>query len=449
MINNNEFQNKKITPKREKQTRYLSQAIQLEEAVNPHIIRATMSMISLTILLFLVWAGFTNINEVARTPGEVVPSGYQQTVQHLEGGIIKHIAVSEGEVVEQGQVLIYMDDASINEDLDRANSKKLSLEKQAERLRSFLEGRDPDFSKFEGVTDEMIADQEAFFEGMRVARSKEEQIIRDQIKQKTQSISALQSDIETARQTLEIEQSVYDRRSRLNQKGYASDMQLLEDQKQVQERKGEIRRLRNQLVVARSEIEEFKGRLESLSARHRDEINEKLDQLLTDMDQNSALIDKLKERIGRLQIKAPAHGLVQGLAVNTIGSVIQPGQTIMEIVPLDKNLEVAVKIAPQDIGHLKLGQAVQVKFSTFDFSRYGSVKGRLEHISASTFSGDNGDRYYQGKVSLSQNHVGSNPDNVIMPGMTVMADVITGDKTILQYMLKPIHTSLKTAFTER
>lgn len=145
----------------------------------------------------------------------------------------------------------------------------------------------------------------------------------------------------------------------------------------------------------------------------------------------------------------PSRGLVKGLSVNTIGEVIQPGQTIMEIIPLDKALEVAVKISPQDIGHLKVGQAVQVKFSTFDFSRYGSIAGHLEQISATTFSGENGDRYYQGRILLDQNHVGVNPENMIMPGMTVMADVITGDKTILQYMLKPIHVSLKTAFTER
>lgn len=440
---------KKITPKREKQTRYLTQAIQLEEAVNPHIIRATMTMISLAILVFICWAAFTNINEVARTPGEVVPAGYQQTVQHLEGGIVKDIRVTEGGFVHAGQILVTLDDASIKEDLERAVSKQLSLEKQAERLRAFLEGRDADFKQFEGTTDAMIADQRAFFESMRNARQKEENIIRDQIIQKNQTIESLENDLETAETMLKIDEDVYARRVKLNKKGYASDMQVLSDQKQVQERRGDIKRLENQLLVASAELEEFKGRLESVSARHRDEGNERLDQVLTDMAQNSALIQKMRERIGRLEIQAPTSGLVQGLSVNTIGAVIQPGQTVMEIVPFDRNLEVAVKISPQDIGHLKVGQDVQVKFSTFDFSRYGFVKGKLDHISATTFSGANGERYYQGRVALAQNYVGDNPDNVIMPGMTVMADVITGDKTILQYMLKPIHTSLKTAFTER
>ncbi|MAE50702.1 MAG: secretion protein HlyD [Micavibrio sp.] len=437
------------TKKREKQTRYLSQAIQLEEAVNPHIIRATMTMVSLALFAFIIWAGFTNINEVARTPGEVVPHGYQQTVQHLEGGIVKSINITEGDVVETGDILLVMDDSAIKEDFERAKTKQLYLDQQSERLRAYTDGREPDFSQFSGATAGMIADQQSFFQDMRSAREKEARIIEEQIAQKKQSIRAIQSDLGTKRSSLKIAQDIYDRRLKLNQKGYASDMQLLEDERRMTEAKGEISRLRNQILVAKAEIAEFKGRLDSLAATQRDEISVKLDQILAEKAQNAELIEKLEERMGRLKIRAPVDGLVKGLSVNTVGAVIQPGQTIMEIVPTHKNLEIAVKISPQDIGHLKLGQPVQVKFSSFDFSRYGSVKGHLKKISPTTFSGDTGERYYQGQVLLEQNYVGNNPDNIIIPGMTVMADVITGEKTILEYMLKPIHIALRTAFTER
>lgn len=438
-----------MSRKREKQTRYLSQALQLEEAVNPHIILATMMMVSLAIVGFVVWAGFTNINEVARTPGEVVPYGYQQTVQHLEGGIIKAIHVREGDIVRQGQVLLTLNDASIREDLDRAGSRQLSLEMQAERLRAFSEEREPDFSRFTGMTDVMLSDQTSFFEGMRTAREKEEQVIKDQVAQKKQAINSLKADLETARQNLAITNDIYQRRATLNERGYASDMQLLEDRKRVNDIRGQIRMLENQILVAKTEIEEFEARLESLSASQRDEAHEKLDQVLSDMDQNIKGIRKLEERIGRMDIRAPVSGLVKGLAVNTIGAVVQSGQTVMEIVPLDKPLEVQVKISPKDIGHLAVGQMVQIKFSTYDFSRYGSVQGRLERISATTFTAENGERYYQGSVVLSKNYVGSNPANLVLPGMTVMADVVTGEKTILQYLLRPVQVATQTAFTER
>lgn len=435
--------------KREKQTRYLSQAIQLEEAVNPHIIRATMTMVSFAIIVFLVWAGFTNINEVARTSGEVVPQGYQQSVQHLEGGLVKTISVKDGDFVSRGDIMIELDDVSIGEDLARAKSKQLSLELKGERLRAFVAGREPDFEKFEAATEKVLVDQKSFFEGMRNARQKEEEIIRDQIKQKDHSISALQGDLVTAKENHRITNNVYIKRKMLNEKGYASDMQLLEDQRRVNEIGGEIKRLESQIESAREEINEYEDRLISLSARHHDEAYEILSGLSAEKAQNIKIIEKLEERIARMSVRAPSDGLVKGLSVNTIGAVVQPGQVIAEIIPMDRHMEVQVKILPQHIGHLKKGQAVQVKFSTFDFSRYGSVTGTLDHISATTFSGDQGERYYQGRISLDKNHVGANTDNVVLPGMTVMADVITGEKTILQYMLKPIHVSLRTAFSER
>lgn len=178
-------------------------------------------------------------------------------------------------------------------------------------------------------------------------------------------------------------------------------------------------------------------------------MHEKLDQVISQKAENIEIINKLQEQIVRLEIRAPSYGLVKGLAVNTVGAVVQSGQTLMEIVPLDKALEVQVKIAPKDIGHIKIGQPVQIKFSTYDFSRYGSVPGKLKQISATTFSAEDGERYYQGLVSLDKHYVGDNPGNTIMPGMTVMADIVTGDKTILQYMLKPIHRAVISAFTER
>lgn len=435
--------------KRARQMRYLSQAIQLEEAVNPHIMRATMTVVSLAVLAFIGWAALTNVNEVARMSGEIIPYGSQQMVQHFEGGIISAIHVKDGDVVKQDQILITLSDASIREDRRRAISKQDSLELQIERLRAYLEMREPDFSRFKTLPDAIIADQMSFFNGMRDAREKEAQVIRDQIAQKQQLLSSYQAAIDTAQQDYKITSDIYERRAALNRQGYASDMQLLADKKQLNDIKGRIKQYESQILMAKSEIKEYEVRLESFDAGNRDQVNTELDQILAEKEQNIQVIRKLDERIGRLDIRSPAHGFVKGLSVNTIGAVIQPGQTIMEIVPVDRRLEVRVKILPKDIGHLAIGQMVQVKFSTYDFSRYGSVQGKLDRISATTFTGENGDRYYQGFILLDKNYVGDSPENIVLPGMTVMADVITGEKTILQYLLKPIHVSLKTAFTER
>lgn len=433
----------------EKQARYLSQAIQLEESVNPVIIRLTMVTISIAILVFLGWAGLTNINEVARTPGEIVPQGHSQVVQHLEGGIVNEIFVHEGQTVRKGDALIALQESGIENDLARARSKQVSLEMQEERLRAFVENRKPDFAKYEADYPDQVRDQIKFFDSMTKARTEEQKIIAEQITQKQRMIATLRSDLSATRSNYGIADDMYQRRKSLNSKGYASDMQLLETQQRVNSMRGEVAQLENRIAGAQAEIREFENRLLSLNAGQRDEANERLNSVIADAAQNAELIDKLQSRVKRLVINAPVNGLVKGLAVNTVGAVVKPGETLMEVVPMDEILVVQVKIPPQHIGHIKPGQEVQVKFSSFDFSRYGFVKGKLQRISATTFNGENGERYYQGEVVLEQNYVGHNPDNRIVPGMTVMAEVVTGEKTILDYLLKPIHVAMKTSFTER
>jgi HlyD family secretion protein/adhesin transport system membrane fusion protein len=433
----------------ESQMRYLSQAVQLEEAVNPHIIRATMSIISLAILVFLIWAAFTSISEIARTSGEVVPQGYEQKVQHLEGGMVKNIHVQEGQIVRKGDLLITLEESGIIEDLERTRARNRSLEMQEEKLRAFIEEREPDFSNLTDTTEEMIKDQTAFFEGMRLARSKESSILQNQLGEKRQAINALHIQLRTAQQNYSILQEIYGKRLQLAEKGYVSKIQILDTKQQVNALTGEIQRIKNQLEVANTEITQFENRFISLGAKHRDEAYEKLSAIASEKEQNDEMMQKLEDRIKRLELRSPTEGVIKGLKLNTIGAVVQAGETLLEIVPLGDKLEVSVKIAPQDIGHIKLGQDVQVKVSSYDFSRYGFIKGKISQISASTFADENGGRYYQANINLDKNYVGDNPNNVVLAGMTVMADVITGEKTILQYLLKPIHLSLQNAFSER
>lgn len=436
------------TSNREKQLRYLSQSIRLKEATNPRLIRMTMFTISLSIMAFISWSAYANVYEVAHTPGEIVPTGFQRTVQHFDGGIVRDILVNEGQQVAKGQVLIRLDGAGVMEDLSRARDKKQFLSLQEERLRAFIDGREPDF-KTSHATPEHLADQNAFFKSMNEARKKEAAIIGQQIRQKRQSITVLSSDLETAQSNYQIAEQLLHRRIELNQKGIVSDVKLMETQRNHNNLKGQIKNLENQIAMAQTAIREYQTRLSSLNATHKDEAHQRLDTVTAEMKQIEDTIKKLENRAARLEIKAPLDGLVKGLAVNTIGNVVQPGQTLMELVPIDTPLIVNLKIPPQYVGRLRTGQTVQVKVSSFDFSRYGSVAGKLDYISPTTFAAQNGERFYEGRVKLDQPYVGSNPQNKVVPGMTVMADIITGEKTVLQYLLKPIRNAMSTSFTEQ
>lgn len=431
------------------QMRYLSQAIQLEEAVNPSIIRSTMMTISIVIIGFTVWAGFTNINEVARSPGEVVPNGYQQIVQHFEGGIVSEIDVKEGDIVKKDAVLLRLDGSGVAEDLERAKAKKTALLMQEERLRAYLEKREPDFSKFGESSEHLVKDQQNFFNSMEQNNEEERKVIREQIEQKKRMVASLGSELKTARENFEITNKLFQKRAELHQKGYLSDTKFLEAQQNLNSIKGDITQIQSRLSVTQAEISEYQNRLSSLGFSQNDQVNERLDAIIVERIQNEETLKKLQDRYARLAVRSPADGIVKGLAVNTIGAVVKPGETMMEIVPMHNELVVQVKIPPQHIGHLKAGQSVKVKLSSYDFARYGLLNGTLEQISATTFSGQDGERYYQGRIKLEKNYIGNDKRNVIVPGMTVMAEIITGRKTILQYLLKPIHNSLNTAFSER
>jgi HlyD family secretion protein/adhesin transport system membrane fusion protein len=428
--------------------RYLSQSVRLKEAASPEVVRDTILTISVAIIAFSIWAAYAPVHEVARTPGEVIPSGYEQVVQHLEGGIIREIRVREGDTVVKGQVLLRIDGSEVQKNFDQARTQATLLDLQEERLRAFIEKRPPEFSGKAAADLAMIRDSEAFFESTVAARQKEREVVEKQISQKKHEIGILIATLATTRDNYAISSDLYRRRLELNRQGYLADIRLLEARQQYNQIEGQISVLKNQIALAQSAMQEYKARLASMSADQDDEAHRQLDGVLARKAQARELLEKLRLQIERLDVRAPVDGIVKGLAVNTIGSVVQPGGILMQIVPLKARLVVSLKIPPKYVGHIHPGQTVQLKFSSYDFSRYGSVEGHFASISATTFSGENGERYYQGKVYLAKDYVGSE-SNKILPGMTVMADIITGDKTILQYLLKPLQNAASTAFTER
>ncbi len=432
------------------QLRYLTHSARLQETLPSYMARVTIVVVSATVVVFFGWATFTNVNEVARVPGEVVPLGPQQIVQHLEGGIINDIKVEEGALVNQGDILMRLSGSGFNEDLGQVEERQLSLGLQRERLQAFVNDRKPDFTKFTKASAEQIENQNRMYAAMLEARQSERSIIEEQIKQKQNSIKALQSRQATIGQNLNIANDLLDRKAQLESRGYVSKISYLQTQQEAVTLRGESAQLRAQVEEARAAMKEYKDRLTSLDSRFRDDAWKQLEAVENDMAENAKITDKMKNRVDRLEVAAPVRGLVKSLSVNTVGGVVTPGQTLMEIVPLDRPMIVEVRIPPHHIGHLKVGQPVQVKISSFDYSRYGSIEGTLDYMSASTFQNEDGGRYYKGRVRLSQNYVGTDPQrNVIVPGMTVMADIITGDKTIMQYLLKPIRNSMQTAMTER
>lgn len=435
------------------QLRYLSQSALIEETVAPHVVRTTLVMVSIVIIILIIWGAFTEIEEIAHTEGEVIPSAYVQSIQHLEGGIVKEIKVRDGQLVEESQILVVLDGKDVRQDLEALRTRSLSLKYDALRLRSFINNTTPNFSSIgakNATSVEIQEEQEKAFSSMIAARESEKEIIMEQIDQKKDAVSILEKKKITLTKNLELVGEEKDMKEKLVEKGHLSKLKYLQIQKQYNDVVGEINETDAAIIQAHNSIEEYMDRLDSLTKQHIDNAYQELNGIESDHAQVEETIKKLESQVARLEVRSPVFGFVKGVAITTIGGVIEAGQVIMQIVPIEGPLIVETKINPRDIGHVKIGQTSKVKVSSYDFSRYGSVEGTVEYISASTFIDDEGNKYYKGRIILSQNYVGNDSKkNIIVPGMTVQTDIVTGSKSILQYLLKPIHSSVSTALTER
>ncbi len=429
--------------------RYLAASVELAEPTAPNNARSVTYAIAAVVTALLVWAGVANIHAVTRTKGEVAPSGSLQTVQHPTGGVIRDILVEEGQLINEGDPLVTLVGDGVVEDLRQAREKQQTLLAREERFRAFVEGREPDFAHLSGADARYIEEQKKTFRSMRAALTEEREVIAEQREQKNQMLLALREKSQTVRHNLDIAQEIYERRKSLLAEGYLPRIQFLETERNLNDLKGSAKQLVRDITLAETALSEYDQRLELQEAKARDDAYVALDNITAEIAQNRETIEKLEARARSLTLDSPVRGIVKGLSVNSLGGVIAAGQVIAEIVPLDEELIVEIKIAPKDIGKVRAGHMVDVKFSAYDYSRFGSVRGELAYVSATTFSGAGGERYYRGRVFLDKNYVGDDPDrNIIIPGMTVMADIILGDRTLLAHILSPARKVAESAFKE-
>ncbi len=422
--------------------RRLTQSVALEESPVPGLMRTGVIVIAGLMALFIGWAAFAKVEEVASASGQIVPSGHIQTIQHLEGGIIRQILVEEGDLVIKGQPLMKLDDTTANADLGQMQARSSALTLQASRLRKFTSG----------ASDKSVLtpEEQAILSSMIQARTSQQNVLRDQIAQKEKELGAIRSNRLALEKNVVLMKEEHDINLDMTEKGSGSKMAAMRSERELNALRGQLGEITNQEKQARDAINEARNRLQSLDDDLRQTALEKLGQVQAELDEVKKGLKKLESVASRTTLTAPVRGIVKGLTVHTIGAVAEPGRVLMEIVPVEEELLVEALVLPSDIGNVKVGQPVNVKISAYDFSRYGSLEGSLKSISASTFQTERGDTFYRAKIKLDKNYVGQDSTrNLVLPGMTAQAEIITGEKTILDYLLKPLHMVSQTAFRER
>lgn len=422
------------------------------------LVRATILVLVLLLAALLTWATLMPVKEAVVTAGQVVPSGNSQVVQHLEGGIVSAILVKEGDLVEAGQPLIVFDPKQVQAEREQMNARLLTLELRAERLRAFAAGREPDFARVAGPgmpqaeaqREAQIADQRLIYDTQRKARDTAIAVLQAQVSQREAELALYEGQLANIKDQITFITGSVDIRNRLESMGLSSKLQSLETQREQSRLMGEQRRIEGQIIATQQAITEAGNRILDQSAKLSQDAVTEMGTVTAEIAQLREARAKLDDRAERLTVPSPVRGLVQDLRINTIGAVVPEGGVLMQIVPVDHEMTVEAHVTPRDVGHLQVGQEATVKVLTYDFARYGAITGTLQRISASTFLDEQKRPYYKAVVALSRNHVGRDEvQHPVLPGMTTQVEMPTGERSLLEYLLKPIYFALSDSFNER
>ncbi|PRB46076.1 hemolysin secretion protein D [Pseudomonas sp. MYb2] len=418
----------------------------------PRVVRLTIWAIIGFFVFLMLWANFAVIDEVTKGDGKAIPSSKIQKIQNLEGGIISELFVKEGQIVEAGAPLIRLDDTRFASNVGETEADRLSMLLRVERLSAEVDDRPLNFP--EDVL-KAVPGQAKSEESLYISRRQQlhDEIggLQEQLIQRQQELREFASKQAQYRQQLGLQRQEINMSEPLVAQGAVSPVEVLRLKRAEVETRGQLDATTLAIPRAESAIKEVQRKIDETRGKFRSEALTQLNEARTDLNKASATGKALEDRVSRTLVTSPVRGIVNKLLVNTIGGVIQPGSDMVEIVPLDDTLLVEAKIRPQDIAFLHPGQEAIVKFTAYDYTIYGGLKAQLEQIGADTITDeDKKTTYYVIKVRTERSHLGTDEKPLlIIPGMVASVDIITGKKSVLSYLLKPIIRARAEALHER
>ncbi len=417
----------------------------------PRLVRLTIWGLLAFVLFLVLWAHFAIVDEVTRGEGKAIPSSRLQKIQNLEGGIVAELFVREGQIVEAGDPLLRLDDTRFASNVGETEADRLALAARVERLSAEVEGRDLAMPEHVLRDAPNLADSErALFESRRDQLRDEIGGLEEQLAQRRQEVREMSSKQEQFRSSLALLRKEIAMSEPLVSSGAISPVEVLRLKRAEVESRGQLDATTLALPRANAAIKEIESKIGETRGRFRSEALTQLNEARTELSKLKSTGKALEDRVRRTLVTSPVRGVVQQMLVSTIGGVIQPGSDIVEIVPLDDTLLVEAKVRPQDIAFLHPGQEAMVKFSAYDFTVYGGLKAELEHISADSITDEDGNSFFLIHLRTDKSHLGSDEKPLlIIPGMMASVDIITGHKSVLSYLLKPIIRAKAEALRER
>lgn len=435
--------------------KYMSYASEAVLQQVPGLHRKLLWGICACVLVLVTWAYFAEVDEFTRGEGRIVPSSDIQIVQNLEGGILAQIYVAEGDVVEQGESLLLIDDTLASSSFRERSLQGRQLISRVVRLRAESGGTsfDEELAKVaEGqAAPELIRKERDLYNSRAQEFGTKLGALEQKVEQKRQELSSVRLNRSSLSDSYDLLERELQITRPLVDKGALSPVELLRLERQLNDLKGELGRARIAIPQLQAEYREAQQTVESYRQNFVSEARRELNEVSSELGRLQEGNQAYSDRVDRTVVKSPVRGTVKQLKVKTIGGVIQPGMDLVEIVPMDDSLLVDAKVSPSDIAFIHPDQGAMVKFTAYDFAIHGGLSARVIQISPDTIQDEQKDlSYYEIRLKTDGGVLGSESDPLpIIPGMTVQVDILTGKKTVLDYILKPILKTKQLAFRER
>lgn len=411
------------------------------------IVRAAIGVI----IVLIVWASFAHVEEVTRGDGKVIPSRQLQVIQSLDGGVVSEILVREGDVVEEGQLLLKIDETRATSGVRESAAQSFALRARSARLRAIAEGTafvPPKMSNANDAEENRILEEERrLYETKLSELNTMLSINRQQLQQRQQELSEMRARRDSASRSLALNQQELNKTKPLLATGAVSDVDILRLDREVSRSRGEVEQAGAQISRVQASIGEAQRKIQETEQVFRNEARRDMADVMGKLNALNEGAVALLDKVDKSQVKSPVRGRVQRLLANTVGGVVTPGKDILEIVPLDDQLVLEAKVLPKDIAFIHPGQHATVKFTAYDFSIYGGLDATVDNISPDTTVDEKGNAFYLVRVRTTKPNF--NEKLPIIPGMTAEVDILTGNKTVMSYLLKPVLKARAYALSER
>jgi len=399
----------------------------------------------------LLWASFSEVDERVRGQGQVMPSSDVQVIQSLEGGILSEILVAEGAVVRKDQILLKIADVQFAAEGRGIEAQMKGMEAKRARLRAEASGQD--FVMPADITlkyPDIAANEEKLYKSRRNELENALNIVNDEVHEADANLSEVKAGIGRLSKSKGLLEHELEIARRLVEQKAMPEIEKLKRERELNETAGNL----DSALQARQSLE---ARLSAAKKREDEKRGSYKSQALGELNEVEAKIAGTKEsltsvtdKVSRAELRSPVAGIVQKIYVRTVGGVLQPAQKLVEIVPLADDLMIRAKIAPADVAFLKPGQDVKVKITAYDSQIYGTLNGKLERIGANTVEDASGNAFFEIDVRTDKNYLGTEDSPLrIFSGMVSETEVITGKRTIMTYLLKPVLRTRDRAFTEK